>query len=90
MYSMARALLVTCATGQPGETLLSVSLKANVDFEIIGLTRNAQSASTQKLQARSLNIKLVIGDLNATGSGGAFGVASLRALAYACFCRRSR
>lgn len=61
---MARALLITGATGKQGGSLVSALLKANADFEILALTRNAQSASAQKLQARSPNIKLVTGDLD--------------------------
>src|SRR5690242_5670950 len=65
---MAKALLITGATGKQGGSLISALLKANADFEILALTRNAQSASAQKLQARSPNIKLVTGDLDAVDS----------------------
>jgi hypothetical protein len=65
---MARALLVTSTAGQSCGTLLNVSPKASVDFEIISVTRNAQSASPRKLPARLSNIKLVNGDLDAIDS----------------------
>jgi NAD(P)-dependent dehydrogenase (short-subunit alcohol dehydrogenase family) len=65
---MARALLVTGATGKQGGSLINALLEANADFEILALTRNANSASAQKLKAKSPNIKLVTGDLDAIDS----------------------
>jgi hypothetical protein len=65
---MARALLVTGATGKQGGSLINALLEANADSEIFALTRNANSASAQKLKAKSPNIKLVTGDLDAIDS----------------------
>lgn len=62
--TMPRALLVTSATGNQGTATIDALLKANAGFEIFALTRNAQSASVQKLQARSPQIKLITGHLN--------------------------
>lgn len=39
-------------------------LKVNADFEILALTRNAQSTSAQKLQAKSDKIKVITGNLD--------------------------
>ncbi|KAH7075068.1 hypothetical protein FB567DRAFT_453100 [Paraphoma chrysanthemicola] len=65
---MAKALLVTGATGRQGGSLVNALLKANTDIEILALTRNAQSTSARKLQAKSPNIKLVTGNLDAIDS----------------------
>ena len=62
---MAKALLITGATGKQGGSVIDAILKANTDFEILALTRNAQSASAQKLQAKSPKVKLITGDLDA-------------------------
>jgi uncharacterized protein YbjT (DUF2867 family) len=61
----SRALLITGATGKQGGSLVNALLKANAPFEILALTRNAQSASAQKLLQKSSKIKLVTGDFNA-------------------------
>jgi uncharacterized protein YbjT (DUF2867 family) len=61
----ARAILVTGATGKQGGSVVSALLKANAPFEILALTRNAQSPSARKLVQKSAKIKLVTGDLNA-------------------------
>lgn len=61
---MSKALLITGATGKQGGSTINALLKANADFEIIALTRNAKSASAQKLQAKSSNIKLITGNLD--------------------------
>lgn len=61
---MSRALLITSATGKQGTATIEALLKANADFEILALTRNAQSPSAQKLQAKSQKIKLITGHLN--------------------------
>lgn len=65
---MARALIITGATGKQGGSLVNALLKANADFEILALTRDAQSASARKLREKSPNIKLVTGDLDAIDS----------------------
>ncbi|KAJ4348969.1 hypothetical protein N0V95_005017 [Ascochyta clinopodiicola] len=61
---MSRAILITSATGKQGTATITALLKADADFEILALTRNAQSASAQKLQAKSPKIKLITGHLD--------------------------
>ncbi|KZM25035.1 uncharacterized protein EKO05_0003216 [Ascochyta rabiei] len=61
---MSKALLITSATGKQGTATITALLKADADFEILALTRNAQSASAQKLQAKSSKIKLITGHLD--------------------------
>ncbi|KAI1799319.1 nucleoside-diphosphate-sugar epimerase family protein [Daldinia bambusicola] len=61
----SRAVLITGATGKQGGAVVSALLKANADFEILALTRDAQSASAQRLAQKSPKIKLVTGDMNA-------------------------
>jgi hypothetical protein len=63
--SSPRALLITGATGKQGGSVINALLKANAPFEILALTRNAQSASAQRLLKKSPKIKLVTGDFNA-------------------------
>jgi uncharacterized protein YbjT (DUF2867 family) len=63
--SSPRALLITGATGKQGGSVINALLKANAPFEILALTRNAQSASAQKLLKKSPKIKLVTGDFKA-------------------------
>ncbi|KAI8965325.1 nucleoside-diphosphate-sugar epimerase family protein [Daldinia sp. FL1419] len=62
---MSRAVLITGATGKQGGAVVSALLKANTDFEILALTRDAQSASAQRLAQKSPKIKLVTGDMDA-------------------------
>lgn len=61
---MSKAILITGATGKQGSSVIDALLKANADFEILALTRNAQSASAQKLQAKSSKIKVITGNLD--------------------------
>jgi nucleoside-diphosphate-sugar epimerase len=61
----SRALLITGATGKQGGAVVNALLKSNTPFEILAVTRNAQSASAQKLLRKSPNVKLVTGDFNA-------------------------
>lgn len=63
---MSRAVLITGATGKQGGAVIKALLKANADFEILALTRDAQSASAQRLLKQSPKIKLVTGNLDAT------------------------
>ncbi|KAF2844574.1 NAD(P)-binding protein [Plenodomus tracheiphilus IPT5] len=58
----ARAILVTGATGKQGGSVVDALLKANVQFEILALTRNLQSALSQQLLQKSPMIRLVSGD----------------------------
>lgn len=60
----ARAILVTGATGKQGGSVVNALLRANTNFEILALTRNAQSSSAQRLLQRSPKIKLVTGNLD--------------------------
>jgi uncharacterized protein YbjT (DUF2867 family) len=60
----SRALLITGATGKQGGSVVNALLKANAPFEILALTRNAQSASAQRLAQKSSKIKLVTGDFS--------------------------
>jgi uncharacterized protein YbjT (DUF2867 family) len=61
----ARAILVAGATGKQGGSVVDSLLKANAPFEILALTRDATSSSSQKLLQRSPKIKLVTGNLDA-------------------------
>jgi uncharacterized protein YbjT (DUF2867 family) len=61
---MSRALVITSATGKQGTATIAALLKSRANFEILALTRNAQSASAQKLLAKSPSIKLLTGHLD--------------------------
>jgi uncharacterized protein YbjT (DUF2867 family) len=61
----SRSLLITGATGKQGGSVINALLKADAPFEILAVTRNAQSASAQRLLQKSSKIKLVTGDFNA-------------------------
>lgn len=61
---MSKAILITGATGKQGSSVINALLKTNADFEILALTRNAQLASAQKLQAKSSKIKVITGNLD--------------------------
>jgi len=61
----SRALLITGATGKQGGSVIKALLEADAPFEILALTRNAQSASAQRLLKQSPKIKLVTGDFSA-------------------------
>lgn len=60
----ARALLISGATGKQGGAVVNELLKANAGFEILALTRNAQSDSAKRLLQKSPKIKLVTGDFD--------------------------
>ncbi|KAI2780440.1 nucleoside-diphosphate-sugar epimerase family protein [Daldinia loculata] len=62
---MSRAVLITGATGKQGGAVVNALLKADADLEILALTRNAQSASAQRLAQKSSKIRLVTGDMDA-------------------------
>jgi nucleoside-diphosphate-sugar epimerase len=59
-----KALLITGATGKQGSAVINALLKANYDFNIIALTRNASSPSAQKLVQKSPKIKVITGNLD--------------------------
>ncbi|KAI0176528.1 NAD(P)-binding protein [Hypoxylon sp. FL1284] len=61
---MSQAIFITGATGKQGSAVIKALLKANADFEILALTRDAQSASAQGLLKQSPKIKLITGNLD--------------------------
>ncbi|RMZ73392.1 hypothetical protein GMOD_00007899 [Pyrenophora seminiperda CCB06] len=61
-----KTILVTGATGKQGGSVIDALLKANAPYEILALTRDAQSASSKRLLAKSSTIKLITGNLDAT------------------------
>jgi uncharacterized protein YbjT (DUF2867 family) len=63
---MSRTVLVTGATGKQGGATIRALLQT--DFEILALTRDATSASAQKLTALSPNVKLLQGDLKSVAA----------------------
>ncbi|KAI9170689.1 NmrA-like family domain-containing oxidoreductase ptmS [Paramyrothecium foliicola] len=63
---MSRTILVTGATGNQGGATVSALLAANAGFNILALTRDANSASSQKLKAKSSAITVIQGDLSDT------------------------
>ncbi|KAL6710982.1 hypothetical protein ACN47E_006857 [Coniothyrium glycines] len=62
---VARAILVTGATGKQGGSVVDALLKANAPFEILALTRDANTTTSKRLLQRSSQIKLVTGNLDA-------------------------
>ncbi|PLB51507.1 nucleoside-diphosphate-sugar epimerase family protein [Aspergillus steynii IBT 23096] len=58
------AILVTGATGKQGGSLIKSLLKKDAPFQILAVTRDTQSASSQKLSKESSKITLVQGDLD--------------------------
>ncbi|KAK1997978.1 NmrA-like family protein [Colletotrichum falcatum] len=61
---MSRAILVCGSTGKQGGALINRLVEQNVDMEILAVTRNASSASAQRLLKKSPKIKLVQGELS--------------------------
>ncbi|KAK0610599.1 nucleoside-diphosphate-sugar epimerase family protein [Bombardia bombarda] len=60
----SRALLICGATGKQGGAVISTLLKEKAGFEILAVTRDANSASAQRLRSKAPDtIKLVQGDL---------------------------
>ncbi|KAJ0123625.1 NmrA-like family domain-containing protein [Diaporthe amygdali] len=60
---MSRALLICGATGKQGGAVIDQLLRQNADFEILAVTRNADSGSAQRLLKKSNQIKLVQGNM---------------------------
>ncbi|EIT76416.1 hypothetical protein Ao3042_07493 [Aspergillus oryzae 3.042] len=58
------AVLITGATVKQGGSLITSLISRNAPFEILAVTRNPTSTSTQKLRSLSPSIKLVEGDLD--------------------------
>jgi len=59
-----RKILITGATGKQGSGTIEALLKTNADFEIVALTRNAESTSAQRLTQKSSKIKVITGNLD--------------------------
>ena len=60
---MSRSVLICGATGTQGGAVISKLLEENADFEILAVTRDANSRSAQRLLAKSSKVKLVQGNL---------------------------
>jgi hypothetical protein len=60
---MSRALLICGATGKQGGAVINKLLEEKADFDILAVTRDASSASAQRLLTKSPKIKLVQGNL---------------------------
>ncbi|KAJ5104452.1 hypothetical protein NUU61_001799 [Penicillium alfredii] len=58
------ATLITGATGKQGGAVINALLRNNAAFEILAVTRNAQSSSAQRLANKSPKIRLVEGNLD--------------------------
>ncbi|KAF2007341.1 NmrA-like family protein [Amniculicola lignicola CBS 123094] len=65
---MLRSILITGATGKQGGAVISALLANNANFTLLAVTRNPNSASAQRLAARSPLIKLIKGNLNDVSS----------------------
>lgn len=63
---MVKSVLVTGATGKQGGAVVNALLAAPdaADYKILAVTRDPNSASAQKLGAKSSNITLIKGDMN--------------------------
>ncbi|OAP63412.1 hypothetical protein AYL99_02639 [Fonsecaea erecta] len=62
---MSKAVLITGATGKQGGSVVNALLRANADFQILALTRDAEGASAKRLLQKSPKIKLVVGNMDA-------------------------
>lgn len=63
-FNMSKAVLISGATGKQGGSVIRALLKQKADFQILALTRDAQSSSAQKLLKLSPNVKIVTGNLD--------------------------
>ena len=61
---MAKAILVTGATGNQGGAVLDALLKVNGDFVIIALTRNAESPAAKGIANKSKSVRVLQGDMD--------------------------
>ena len=59
-----KSILVTGATGKQGGSVVQSLLARKAPFQILAVTRNAQSSSAQKLAQKSPNVTLIEGDLD--------------------------
>jgi uncharacterized protein YbjT (DUF2867 family) len=57
-------VLITGATGNQGGSLIKSLVARKSSYQILAVTRNAQSPSAQKLKHLSSNIQLVEGNLD--------------------------
>jgi uncharacterized protein YbjT (DUF2867 family) len=62
-FTMSRAVLICGATGKQGGSVIRNLLQQKANFEILALTRDAKSASAQRLLKTSPKIKLVQGNM---------------------------
>ncbi|KZL72618.1 nucleoside-diphosphate-sugar epimerase family protein (NmrA-like family protein) [Colletotrichum tofieldiae] len=60
---MSRAILVCGSTGKQGGAVINHLVEQNADLEILAVTRDANSASAQRLLKKSPKIRLVQGNL---------------------------
>ncbi|KAH6695034.1 nucleoside-diphosphate-sugar epimerase family protein [Plectosphaerella plurivora] len=60
---MSRTVLICGATGKQGGAVISTLLAEDANINILAVTRNAASASAQRLAQKSERIQLVQGDL---------------------------
>lgn len=58
------AVLVTGATGKQGSSVIRNLVSRNAAFEILAVTRDTKSSSSQRLSRLCPSIKLVEGDMN--------------------------
>lgn len=58
------AILITGATGKQGSAVIDELLRRKLPYELLAVTRNTQSASAQRLAAKSPKILLVEGNLD--------------------------
>lgn len=63
---MSRAILITGATGKQGRAVIDALLSATSDFQLLAVTRDANSPSAQKLASKSKLISIVQGNLDDT------------------------
>lgn len=61
---MPRAILITGATGKQGRAVIDALLAATSDFQLLAVTRDANSPSAQKVAPKSKLISLVQGNLD--------------------------
>lgn len=60
---MSRALLICGATGKQGGAVIDHLLRQKADFEILAVTRYAESVSAQRLLKKSKQVRIVQGNM---------------------------
>lgn len=58
------AVLITGATGKQGGSVIRNLLAQNAPFDILAVTRDAQSSAAQKLAQQSTRVKILEGNLD--------------------------